>query len=191
MNQATTAGWSPMVAGPDEDFASFLEFEDLQLGFNSLESLAQHGGKVHDNGDVAMDMPLDPALDTSMTLFGFEEAQVHQQPQRAQEQSITSGTADQNANLDFYSMQHMRNLPSQHQSQQQQQSHQNMQVKRHEFYGRSVIPPTPNSMEMSGGHLQYYHSPSMYSEQAYEHLRQRQRNNVRSIDVAPRPPNAD
>lgn len=178
-----------MVAGPDEDFANFLEFGDLQLGFNPLEGLHQDDGKAQEHGDIAMDIPLDPALDASMNLFGFDEGQVHQQQQQAQDQ-VTSGTADQNTNLDFYSMPHIPNVPSQPHSQ-HQQSYQNIRVKHREFYGRSIIPPTPKSMEMGGGHAQYYHSPSMYSEQAYEHLRQRQRNNVRRTDDSSRKPKAD
>ena len=165
-----------MVAGPDEDFASFLEFGDLQLPFNPLDGLDENNGKPHGNADMAMDMPMDPSMDTAMGMFGFDDGQVHQQHQIPQDHLPSPAPTDQNANLDFYSMSGLRNMAAQQHH--QQQVHQNLQMKHREFYGRSVIPPTPKSMEMNGGPVHYYPSPSMYPEQTYEHLRQRQRNNV-------------
>ena len=184
MNQPAAAGWSPMVAGPDEEFANFLEFDDLQLGFDSLDGLDQNNAKPPENGDMAVDIPLDTGMDPSMSIFGFDESQVQHLPQASQDQMPAPGTIEQSAHIDFYSMPGTRNMSAQHYSQ-PHQPHPHVQVKHREYYGRNVIPPTPKSMEMGGGQVQYYPSPSIYPEQAYEQFRRRQRGSVSVLQFDP------
>ncbi|KAL8844999.1 MAG: hypothetical protein Q9176_000671 [Flavoplaca citrina] len=157
--QSTT--WSPMVSGPDDDFSTFLEFGDLQLNF-PFDANPQNGSDIQDGVGPAIDMQ---ANDDSGAILDFHHGDLQQfgDPSSLPSFSDTPHT--------FQDL----NMPP-HLFEQQQLLHQYPQ---HPLYGppyngHHVIPPTPNSMEMHGGHAHYQHTlPTNHARTMYEqHHRQ-------------------
>ena len=150
-----------MVSGPDDDFSTFLEFGDLQLNF-PFDANPQNGSDIQDGVGPAIDMQ---ANDDSGAVLDFH----HGDLQQFGDPSSLPGFSD-----NPYTFQDLSMPP--HLFEQQQLLHQYPQ---HPLYGppyngHHVIPPTPNSMEMHGGHAQYQHTlPTNHARTMYEqHRRQ-------------------
>ena len=160
MNQAQATAWSPMVSGPDEDFANFLEFGDLQLSFPSFDNVPQNGVQVQRDADVAMDTPMENATE----MPGYGES--HGPPQ------LNGYGANQGQLLDIQvSAEHFNQHPQAY-------------AKGGPQYVHGMIPPTPNSIEMQGGHPGYYQMPAHQQAHLYEYYQQSQRDQVRERERA-------
>ncbi|KAI4264126.1 MAG: hypothetical protein L6R42_000763 [Xanthoria sp. 1 TBL-2021] len=157
--QSTT--WSPMVSGPEDDFSTFLEFGDLQLNFPSFDANPQNGGEIQNGVGPAIDLQ---TSDNPGAVLDFHHGGI-------QQFGDPSGLSDFNGTSQDYQD---LSMPPQLFEQQQQLLHQYPQ---HPSYGPSynghhVVPPTPNSIEMHGGHAQYQHLvPNNHARAMYEQQR--------------------
>ena len=161
MNQPQPSGWSPVVSGPDEDFANFLEFGDLQLTFPHFDGLAQGTGHVQQDADI----PMDTTMDTTTEILGYGDGHVPQQLNHSTSNPLMNGYAGDQGHL--FDMPEHFNQPSHAFSKGLHQ------------YAQGMVPPTPNSIEMHGGHPGYYQIPLHQQAHMYEHYRRNQPDQVR------------
>ena len=171
MNQSSTTTWSPMVSGPEDDFANFLEFGDLQLNFPAFDPQVQGGGEeqqVRNHG-------LDPAIDADMGMLGMKGDMQQQidpnlmpmQTSMAELQHALHGSTES-----------LLDLNMQAQLFHQQQLHYHQQRRMQGLYHRQgVVPPTPNSFEMHGQPRSY---PQLdpQTRALYEHYSRKQQDPV-------------
>lgn len=170
MNQISTTSWSPMVSAPEEDFASFLEFGDLQLQFPNFD------GVVVQNGSELQQEPtgsMDTSMGNEQGLMRLEDGNMQQnmdQGNSMQTMNPFQGSTDSFHNLNIHSDLYAPN--------QQQQMHIHVP---HQYHGQNMIPPTPNSVEMHGDHTRYYRPSGDHQTQAvYERFgRNPQKDQVR------------
>ncbi|KAI4251995.1 MAG: hypothetical protein LQ352_004532 [Teloschistes flavicans] len=159
MQSSTT--WSPMVSGPEDDFSNFLEFSDLQLNFPSFDANPHDGGEMQDGSGTAMEMQ---SSNSAGDILGFQ----HDGMQQFGDPTVMGdfGSSSQVfADID---------MPSQLFGQQQQHPHQVPQPRPYGqlYNGHPMVPPTPNSMEMHGGHAPYQQALSNNHARAmYDHYR--------------------
>ncbi|KAI9875582.1 MAG: hypothetical protein M1830_008321 [Pleopsidium flavum] len=165
MNQTSTPSWSqiahhdPMVSAPEDDFASFLEFGDLQLNYGNYEVTTQDGqGVSHDSGNV-----MDTTMENAGGPNGLGEGHIqHQQVEHdGIQQSDLPSMEDMTGSTDS-----LMDLNIQAQIFHQQQQHQQMQSQT--FHRQAIIPPTPNSMKMHGGTGHYYPQMDSQAQAIYE-----------------------
>lgn len=154
MNQIPTTSWSPMVSAPEEDFASFLEFEDLQLQFPNFDGVVQDGRELQQEPTETMDTP----MGNEQGLMRLEDGNMPQDMDQGNSmqnmngfQGSTSSYHNLNIHSDLYTPIH------------QQQMH--IHAPR-QYHGQNMIPPTPNSIEMHGDHTQYYRPSGDHQAQA-------------------------
>lgn len=164
MNQPQTTGWSPLVSGPDEDFANFLEFGDLQLDFSPFDGISQNGGHMQQDSDVAMDTP----MGTAPEMPGYDEAQVSHPLNHSTSNPLFNGYGGHQGHL--FDMR----IPTEHLNQQP-----HVYAKGGPQYTQGMVPPTPNSIEMHGGHPGYYQMAVHQQAHMYEHYQRNQRDKVR------------
>lgn len=146
-----------MVSAPEDDFASFLEFDDLHLNYGDYDvSQADDQGNSQDavNAlDTGMENGGLTGLDEGHLLYQHAEAG-HNEMQPAEEMaSMGNLTESAEPLMDF-------NLQTEIFHQQQQ----HMQTQN--FHPHAVIPPTPNSMKMHGGAGHYYPQLDLHQAQA-------------------------
>ncbi|KAL8778952.1 MAG: hypothetical protein Q9194_001702 [Teloschistes cf. exilis] len=159
MQSSTT--WSPMVSGPQDDFSNFLEFSDLQLNFPSFDANPHDGGEMQGGSSTAMEMQ---SSNSAGDILGFQQDGVQQ-------------FGDPAVLGDFGSSSQVfpdMDMPSQLFGQQQHHQHQVPQPRPYgQLYNEhQMVPPTPNSMEMHGGHPQYQQAISNNHARAmYDHYR--------------------
>lgn len=167
MNQASAPAWSqiahhdPMVSAPEDDFASFLEFGDLQLNYGNY-GLNHTDGQA--NPSNAVDS-VDLGMENGEGLDGMTEGHLLHQHDGAARNEM-------NAPVEMPSMEDMTesaeplidfNLEAEifHQQHQQHMQPQN-------FHTHATIPPTPNSMKMHGGNEHYYPQLDLQAQAIYE-----------------------
>lgn len=157
MNQISTTSWSPMVsAPPEEDFASFLEFGDLQLQFPNFDGVVQDGRELQQQESTG-------TMDTSM---GNEEGLMQLEDGNMQQQNMDQGNPMQTMNRFQASTDSFHNLnihSDLYAPNQQQQMHIRAP---HQYHGQNMIPPTPNSVEMHGDQTRYYRPLGDHQTQA-------------------------
>ncbi len=153
MNQISTAPWSPMVSGPEEEFANFLEFGDLQLGFPSFEGSMQDGGQLQHEPVGTMDT----SMGEEAGVMQLEDG--HMQQEMNQRNPIRIMNGFQGSNDSFHEINMQPELFNPHQQQ-------SMRVHGLQYHGQNMIPPTPNSIEMHGDHTRYYRSSGDHQTQA-------------------------
>ena len=152
-----TPHWSPMDSAPDE-FANFLDFTDLGFDLD-----------LQQNGAGAMDTSMEGAAG----MLGFEQGHMQQQ-QMDQGNHATSINGCHGSTESFPDLAMQHDLFDQQQHQQQHIYMQNQQ-----YHGQNVVPPTPNSLEMHGGHAQYYCTPADPQQlHMYDHHRRNQKDQV-------------
>ncbi|KAI9771905.1 MAG: hypothetical protein M1840_001675 [Geoglossum simile] len=154
MHEPPASSWSqsmsghhdPMVSASEDDFTSFLDLGDFQLNFSPFDSEGQHATARQD-GSHAMEMSYNEAADSGVVA---KESHMHQQQQQQQRSlnghQIHSTMATQN--MDHISAEEVLGLNAQInylQLRQQQDYHQ-----------QSVIPPTPDSLDIHAGAARYY-----------------------------------
>lgn len=155
-----------MVAAPEDVFASFVDFGDID--FSTFE-LPQSDAELQQNGAGAMDTSMDGS---NAGILGPEHGHLQHQtmPQHSQAPPMNGyhGSTDSFPDLPMHS--------EMYEQQQRQQMH--MQAQR--YHGQNVVPPTPNSIEMHGGHAHYYRTPT---DQPHLHMYdqyRRQKDQVRA-----------
>ena len=167
MNQTSSNGWAAMVPGQDEEFASFLEFGDLQLEFSPFESLGQDEGDTRQEIGVTMDT----SMDNVPTMADFSIDQMLQETGQSMSNPLANsynGSTDQ-----FLHMQTSR-------EQARQNHHPQANVKLQRQYAPNIVPPTPNSIEMHGRVPGYYQAPLHQQAPVYEHYQPSRREQVGS-----------
>ena len=169
MNQKPTPHWSPIVSGPEDEFANFLDFTDLGFGAYDAVDL-QH------NGAGAMDTSMEGA--TSM--LGLEQGQLplqQEQPPSMDQRNHTTPMNGFHGSTDPFPDLAMQQDLFDQQQQQQQQLH----LQNQPYHVPNVVPPTPSSLEIHGGHAQYYHTPADHQQMhMYDHYRRNQKDQVRA-----------
>ena len=168
MNQDPTPRWSPIVSGPEDEFANFLDFTDLAFaGYDGID--------LQPNGAGAMDTSMEGAA----TMLGLDHGQMQlqqeQPPLPMDQQNHATPMNGFHASTEPFSDLAMQQDILDQQQQQQQQLH--MQNQR--YRGPNVVPPTPSSMEMHGGHAQYYPTAADHQQiHMYDHYRRNQKDQV-------------
>ncbi|MCJ1309213.1 hypothetical protein MMC25_002870 [Agyrium rufum] len=170
MNDDRDTDWSPMVPGAD-DFANFLEFPELHLGFPSFAGSAQDGepGQVESMKSGELEAPLesDMAVDTyqAMTTHAGIEQGMIQREMDSRNCNPMQNEADHILNLDLST--HVYTPHS------QQSKLQSRQI-RDQYQHRGLVPPTPDSLEMNGACSEYYQHIGTPSQALYHHYARKQ-----------------
>ncbi len=160
MNQSPTPHWSPMVSAREDEFASFLDFTDL--GFDGYDAI-----DLQQNGAGAMDTSMEGAAG----VLGFEQGHMQQQ-QMDQRNPATSINGCHGSTESFPDLAMQQDLFD-------QQHQQQIYMQNQQYHGQNVVPPTPNSLEMHGGHAQYYCTPADPQQlHMYDHYRRNQKDQV-------------
>ncbi len=156
-----------MVSGPDDDFASFLDFGDLNFsafGDGSVGGTPQASGVGGDGG--AMDMSMEGVGNTAAGTISHPGIQ---QNSLANSMNVFQETfAGLGSPVPF-----MTRQQSQQQQAQMQMQHQSS------YYGHNAVPPTPNSLELHGGHPEYFNPADRQQQLMFEHYRRHQNEQVR------------
>ncbi|KAF6240516.1 hypothetical protein HO173_001184 [Letharia columbiana] len=164
MNENLPPRWSPMV-GPEEEFANFLDFTDLGFGGYDAVDLQQDGAGA-----------MDTSMEGAAGILGLGQGHMQQQQQPPppvdQRNHATPINGFHGSTESFPDLAMQQDLFDQ---QQQQQLHMQDQ----QYYGQNVVPPTPNSLEMHGGHAQYYRTPADHQQlRMYDHYRRIQKDQM-------------
>ena len=138
-----------MVSGPEDEFANFLDFGELN--FPSFDPLPQTEAELQ-NGAGAMDTSMEGA-----GMLGLEQAQM--QNQMGQSNHHTPMNGFHGSSESFPDL-----MQSEIFEQQQQQQQQQLHMQHQRYHGQNVVPPTPNSMELHGAHTQYYRAPADHQQ---------------------------
>ncbi|KAL9124761.1 MAG: hypothetical protein Q9217_005945 [Psora testacea] len=164
MDNPAPRNWSPMVSNPDDEFTTFLDFGDLNFpAFDAAATTIQHDSSaLQQNGGGAMA----PSMEGTAGLLGLEQAQMEQQQHTGLSAQLSATNNYQepfNIETELFHPQRQRQ----------------MQLQQRRYHGPNMAPPTPNSIEMHGGQLHYYH-PRMdhHQQQAYEHYRRHQQDQM-------------
>lgn len=167
MNQISAPPWSPLVTGPEDELASFLEFGELPLTF-PFEEAPQHGHSLQQEADSAMDTTM--GNDTGV--LPLEDGQLQHQINHPNSMRPIGGYEPQ-----FHHMSIAGELFNHH-----QQRHPQLQVPPYRAPG--MIPPTPTSMEMHGDQPRYYHTAGDHHPQGlYDRYGTNMKDQVRPIDA--------
>lgn len=164
MNQNPAPRWSPMVSAPaEDDFANFLDFTDLDFdGFDGVD--------LQQNGVGAMDTSMEGAAGTLGLEQGHMQQSLMEQRNHAPPMNGFHGSTES-----FPDLAMQQELFDQ---QQQQQIH----MQNQQYHDRNAIPPTPNSLEIHGGHAQYYRTPADHQQlHMYDHYGRNQKDQVGAI----------
>ena len=167
MNQLPTSQrWSPVGSNPDEEFASFLDFGDLNFSaFNDAIATSQADGRgIQEDGGGAMDT----SVEDGAGMLGLEQ---ERQMQRVDQHPVGQMPIVDNFQEPFNLEAELFNQHGQHQ----------MRIQPQHYHAPNMVPPTPNSIEMHGGQLQYYQPQiDQQQQQIYEQYRRQQKDQVRS-----------
>ena len=165
MNQNPTPRWSPIVSGPEDAFADFLDFTDL--GFGGFD-----GVDLQQNGAGAMDTSMEGAAGMLGLEQGQMQLQQEQPPPMDQQNHVPSLNGFHGSTESFQDIAMQQDPFDQ---QQQQQLH----IQNQRYHGPNVVPPTPNSLEMHGGQAQYYRTPLDHHQMhVYDPYRRNQKDQV-------------
>ena len=174
MNQNPTPHWSPIVSTAEDDFASFLDFGDLN--FAAFDSIPQDEPGLQQQNGFA---PMDTSMEGNAGMLPLGQANIQQQMgQNGGALSIDGlhGFADPFPDLVMQPELLEQQKVQHHQQQQLHMQHQSYRL-------NNVVPPTPNSVEIHGGHSCYYKPPADAQQaQMYEHYRRQPRDQVRMND---------
>lgn len=149
-------------SGPEDEFASLFDFTDLGFGGYDAVDLQQNGAGA-----------MDTSMEGAAGMLGLEQGHIQQQqPPMDQRTHATPLNGFHGSTESFPDLAMQQDLFDQ---QQQQQLH--MQNQR--YPGQNVVPPTPNSLEMHGGHAQFYRTPADHQQlHMYDHYRRNQKDQV-------------
>ncbi|KAG8526837.1 uncharacterized protein KY384_008266 [Bacidia gigantensis] len=159
MNQDPTSQWSAMVSNPEDDFASFLDFGDLNFSaFADTVPTTQSGSSaIPQNGGTTMGSPSEGSSALS----------------RVEDQGQMSQTMSQMPLMDFC-QEPIPTGPNAYYT----QRHDVARLQQQRWHPQNMVPPTPDSMELHAGRMQHYHTsmdPQVLQQQhMYEQLRRQQ-----------------
>ena len=183
MNQNPTPRWSPLVSGPEDDFTNFLDFSDLNFsafGDGSVGGGTPQASGAGDGDAGVMDLVSEGA---GIPVAGMmSHAGIQRNAMAHSINGFQESLPDMTSSADFLiHQQHRRQQQQQQHHQQQQQQHQShLQLQQQpRYYGHDTVPPTPNSLEMHGGHSEYYNPTDRQQQLMYEHYRRHQIDQVR------------
>ena len=169
MNQTSTQQcpqWSPMVSGPEGvDEFNFLDFTDLEFGGYDAIDLQQNGAGA-----------MDTSMEGAASMVGIEQG--HMQLQ--QEPSPLIDLHNHATQMDSFhgSTESFPDLAMQQDLFNQQQQ-QRLHMQNRPYRGPNVVPPTPNSLELHGGHAQFFRTPTDHQQlHMYDHYRRMQKDQV-------------
>ena len=166
MNSTSAPSWSqiahhdPMVSAPEEDFASFLEFDDLHLNYGNYE-LGQAGGQVESQNGINT---LDSGMENGAGLDGLKQGTLLQQHDEAGHEEMQQPVELTSMEDMTESAEPLMDFDLQSEIFHHQQQHMQTQT----FHHHAVIPPTPNSMKMHGGAEHYYPQLDLQAQAIYE-----------------------
>ena len=164
MNQNPTPRWSPI--NPEDEFANFLDFTDLGFAGYDAVDLQQHGAGA-----------MDTSMEDAAGMLALDQAQMQQQPPSMDQRNHATPMNGFNGSTESFP-----DLAMQQDLFDQQQQHQ-LHVQNQRYHGPNVVPPTPNSLELHGGHAQYYRTQADHQQlQMYDHYRRHQKDQVGSPD---------
>jgi hypothetical protein len=171
MNSDPTQAWNTMVQDADKEFSNFLDFNDINIDFPTFENenqsqqgCSQPNGQSHAATRGGQETEMRGASGNLM---------VH-------EQGMMSGGAgpmdiqfgNPHASKSMMDLEHQARVQQQHQFYAQQHGH----------YQRQGVPPTPNSLEMIGGHPQFSGVNNPQQARAfYETYARKQQEQVRGL----------
>lgn len=158
---------NPNPTSYEDEFANFLDFTDL--GFGAFD-----GVDLQQNGAEAMDTSMEGAAG----MLGLEQEHMQQQQQQPRPMDQRNHATPVNG---FHgSTESFPDLAMQHDLfDQQQQQQQQLHMQNQRYHGQNVVPPTPNSLEMHGGHAQYYRTPADHQQlHMYDHYRRNQKDQM-------------
>ena len=170
-----------MVSNPDDEFANFLDFGDLNFSAFDAAAVATtttppqaDNGRLQQDGRTAMDT----SIEGSAGLLGLDQGQMEQQHHPGLPTHMSAMTPSYqepfNIEAELLNQQRQRHMQLQLQQHQQQHLHQNQR-----YPGPNMVPPTPNSIEMHGGQVHYYQPRlDQQQQQLYEHYRRHQKDQV-------------
>ena len=168
MNQISASSWSPIVTGPEEELASFLEFADLPLTF-SFDETPHHGRSLQQQADGAMDTP----MGDGSGMLPLADGQLQHQINHPNSIGSMSGYQPQ-----FHQM----SIPGEIFNQQQQP---HLQLHVPPYRPQGIIPPTPTSIEMHGDQQRYYQTAGDHNPHAiYDRLGTNMKDQVRIFTIA-------
>ena len=149
-----------MVTANEEDFANFLDFENINFDLDALDAGFQNGqmagaGNGGAGGDAAM---------------GFGHVGGNPMSGVAQGQPLGQRPAEGHT---FHGMDMAGHEHSQHAQPQYLPEH------TQGYQGRPMIPPTPDSVEMHGGAMPYHYRQERPNQGMYETYQQKQDDQVR------------
>ena len=149
-------------SGTEDEFANLFDFSDLGFGGYDAVDLQQNEAGA-----------MDTSMEGAAGMLGLEQGHIQQQqPPMDQRNHTTPLNSFHGSTESFPDLAMQQDLFDQ---QQQQQLH--MQNQR--YHGQNVVPPTPNSLEMHGGHAQYYRTPADHQQlHMYDHYRRTQKDQV-------------
>lgn len=169
MNQIAATPWSPMVSGPEEEFASFLEFGDLQLSFPPFEGAVQDGSELQQEPGGAIDTP----MGNEAGVLELEDGHNHQEMNQRNPLRFVGGY--QGSTESFHEIHMPTELFNPHQQPQ-------LQMHGPHYRGQNIIPPTPNSIEMHGDQARYYRPAAQATYERYgRNQHQNQKDQVRNV----------
>ena len=169
MNQNPTPRWSPMVSGPEDEFANFLDFGDLN--FSGFDGIQQRETELEQqNGGMAMDTSVDLGAGQA---FGLEHGHMPQQQQQMGSHSHAIGLNGYHTSAESFP-----ELDLQSEMFKQQQGR--MHIQNQTYRSQNVVPPTPNSMEMQAAHTNYYQN---HIDQQQLHLYEQYRRQKEQVHI--------
>lgn len=162
-----------MVSGPEDDFANFLEFSDLQLNFPAFD-VDQNEGVMQQDAVVGLDTAMENVGDMMELKEGQAQQQIEQHDMQQQPSSMgmmesLHGSTDSLLDMDM-----------QVQLFQQQQQH---QMQGQQYQRHNMVPPTPNSIEMHGGKAHYYQHMDPQGQAMYERYSRHQKEQVQPSHI--------
>lgn len=169
MNHTPTAHWSPMVTAPEDDFSGFIDFETLS--FPTFDATPIPDAALHQHHDAGGTMDTTMEGTGSMLALEHESMQqiehLNQIPTMNNYPPTTEPFPDMNMSPSLMHQAQQIPLHMQHQR----------------YHGQNAVPPTPTSIEMHGGHPQYYQPTpeQQHQQQMYEHYKRQQK--VKSFPI--------
>lgn len=162
-----------MGSGPEEDFANFLEFGDLQLNFPAFDPHEQDGGDEHQSRNHG----LDATMEAEMGMMGMKGDMQQQVDPNLMPMQTSMAELQQALNG---STESLFDMNMQAQLFHQQQLHYHQQRRMQGLYHRQgVVPPTPTSLELHGQPRSYPHMDPQ-ARAMYEHYARKQHDHVSS-----------
>ena len=150
-----------------EDDFNFLDFGDLGFSCYGAVDLQQNGAGA-----------MDTSMEGATGMLGLEQGHMQlqqEEPPPMDHQNHANPINDFPASTESFPGLTMQQDLFDHQQQQQ------LHMQHQQYHGQNVVPPTPNSLEIHGGHAQYYRTPADHQQlQIYEHYKRSQKDQVRA-----------